>query len=329
MKVSVVIPVYNVKPYLERCVKSVLRQTHKDLEIILVDDGSTDGSGALCDTIAAEEPCVLAIHQQNQGAAIARNRGIHVATGEYIFFLDSDDEWLVEDGVEILLRESAEKCDMAVFNMVDIWKGGAHLVPMPEYHLETISRIQNPQVLFSYLVKKQMFRVTSTSVMFRRSLLIDNNILFPVAIVAEDLHWSFHVWQVIKTVSFHNLFLYGWHHRPGSITQTTTIRNYRSTDYVFSYWEEQCNQNCVNKDGIRAYLANRWFTSASNVFRLENAEKKEAIGILNKHKDLLQYALTPKAHRTFVLVKMLGVKPACVLLGVYRQLKLFVKRQLV
>ena len=81
MKVSVVIPVYNVKPYLERCVNSVLRQTYKDLEIILVDDGSTDGSGELCNDMATRDQRICVIHQENQGLSGARNTGIQQATG--------------------------------------------------------------------------------------------------------------------------------------------------------------------------------------------------------------------------------------------------------
>ena len=94
MKVSVVIPVYNVKPYLERCVQSVLRQTFKDLEIIMVDDGSTDGSGELAESLKDWSPCIRVVHQENQGLSGARNTGIRHATGEYVVFLDSDDEWL-------------------------------------------------------------------------------------------------------------------------------------------------------------------------------------------------------------------------------------------
>ena len=92
MKVSVVIPVYNVRLYLERCVQSVLRQTYKDLEIILVDDGSKDDSGKLCDQLALSDQRIRVIHQENQGLSGARNTGIRQATGEYIIFLDSDDE---------------------------------------------------------------------------------------------------------------------------------------------------------------------------------------------------------------------------------------------
>ena len=121
MKVSVVIPVYNVKPYLERCVQSVLRQTYKELDSILVDDGSTDGSGELCDKIAERDLRVRVIHQENQGLSGARNTGIHQATGEYVIFMDSDDEWLLDDGLETLLH-SGRGNDLIVFKNADIWK---------------------------------------------------------------------------------------------------------------------------------------------------------------------------------------------------------------
>lgn len=89
--ISVIIPVYNVKPFLRQCLASVFAQTFRNLEIILVDDGSTDGSGELCDALAAEDPRVRVIHQENGGLSAARNTGIDASTGAWLYFLDSDD----------------------------------------------------------------------------------------------------------------------------------------------------------------------------------------------------------------------------------------------
>jgi glycosyltransferase involved in cell wall biosynthesis len=89
--ISVIIPVYNVENYLERCVRSVLNQDYDDLEILLVDDGSTDRSGQICDVLSKEDTRIQVIRQQNGGQSSARNRGLDMATGEYLFFLDSDD----------------------------------------------------------------------------------------------------------------------------------------------------------------------------------------------------------------------------------------------
>lgn len=88
--ISVIVPVYNVERYLRRCVDSILHQTYQDLEVLLVDDGSTDASGAICDEYAAQEERVTAVHQKNGGLSAARNAGLERAQGTYLCFVDSD-----------------------------------------------------------------------------------------------------------------------------------------------------------------------------------------------------------------------------------------------
>lgn len=90
---SIIAPVYNVEKYLSACIDSVLRQTFKDYELILVDDGSTDGSGAICDKYANEYDSIIAIHERNSGVSKARNRALDIARGRYITFIDSDDKY--------------------------------------------------------------------------------------------------------------------------------------------------------------------------------------------------------------------------------------------
>lgn len=106
--ITVVIPVYNVEKYLVRCVESVLNQSHTNLEIILVDDGSPDGSPQICDDYAKKDHRVQVIHKKNGGLASARNAGMDVMTGKYLFFLDSDD-WLEPDGLERLYKVAEEQ----------------------------------------------------------------------------------------------------------------------------------------------------------------------------------------------------------------------------
>ena len=93
LKYSIIVPVYNIKEYLADCLDSVLAQSISDYEVILVNDGSTDGSDALCDTYATQYPQIHVVHQPNQGVSVARNTGIEKAVGEYILFLDSDGWW--------------------------------------------------------------------------------------------------------------------------------------------------------------------------------------------------------------------------------------------
>ena len=94
--ISVIVPVYNTEMYLDRCVESIINQTYKNLEIILVDDGSTDGSGRICDAYKTKDKRVKVLHQKNSGPSAARNNGIIIAQGDYIGFVDSDEKklWL-------------------------------------------------------------------------------------------------------------------------------------------------------------------------------------------------------------------------------------------
>lgn len=120
--ISIIVPVYNCEKYLKRCVDSVLAQTEQNLQLILVDDGSTDGSGALCDVLAAQDDRIIAIHQKNAGVSAARNAGLDVATGDYIGFVDADD-YIAKDTYETALAAVGD-CDMVMWDAVTVWDGG-------------------------------------------------------------------------------------------------------------------------------------------------------------------------------------------------------------
>ena len=89
--ISVIIPIYNVLPYVEKCVRSVMNQSYRDLEILLIDDGSEDGSGKICDNLAAEDARIRVLHTKNHGLSAARNLGCRESKGEYVYYLDGDD----------------------------------------------------------------------------------------------------------------------------------------------------------------------------------------------------------------------------------------------
>lgn len=124
-KVTLVIPVYNVEKYLDRCMASVLRQTYKNLEIILVDDGSTDSSGAKCDGYREKDSRIQVIHQENAGLSAARNAALDIMTGDYVMFIDSDDK--VDTRIVELLLEDMHLygCDIVECNFYDVYGGKA------------------------------------------------------------------------------------------------------------------------------------------------------------------------------------------------------------
>lgn len=122
MTFSIIIPVYNVEKYIRECLDSIVKQSFTDYEVILVDDGSTDSSGAICDEYAAKYDSISVIHQENGGAASARNEGIKAAKGEWIWFVDSDD-FISEDALKVLdFAFSKYKADMYCFNACKVFE---------------------------------------------------------------------------------------------------------------------------------------------------------------------------------------------------------------
>lgn len=112
--ISIIVPVYNVEPYVSKCLESILRQTYQNIEIIIIDDGSTDGGSDICDAYAHKDKRIKVIHQSNEGVSGARNVGLRIAKGEFIGFVDSDD-WIEADMYEYLLQNIQQQdADIAI-----------------------------------------------------------------------------------------------------------------------------------------------------------------------------------------------------------------------
>ena len=124
-KVSVVVPVYNAEKYIKTCVNSIRNQTYKNLEIILVDDGAKDNSPQICDDFQKEDARIRVIHKKNEGAGKSRNRGIEIATGDYILFVDSDD-YIKSTLIEKCVK-AADGCKAAIvmFGVENVWCNGS------------------------------------------------------------------------------------------------------------------------------------------------------------------------------------------------------------
>lgn len=130
--VSVIVPVYNCRDYLPKCIESILNQTYPQIQLILIDDGSSDGSGEICDVFAAKDRRIQVIHQKNQGVSAARNAGLDAMTGKYLLFIDGDDT-IAADALETSLKGfTGDMIDAVVFGVTKIWRedGRQQALPM-------------------------------------------------------------------------------------------------------------------------------------------------------------------------------------------------------
>ena len=133
-KISVIVPVYNTEKYLHRCIDSILDQTFTDFELLLIDDGSTDSSGTICDEYAAKDSRVRVFHKENGGVSSARNMGLDNAYGEWITFVDSDDYLIDQSGLTLLARTNIE-ADLIIFSY--LWNNNLVRCPSSN-HFEKI-----------------------------------------------------------------------------------------------------------------------------------------------------------------------------------------------
>ena len=189
--VSVVIPVYNVEKYLRECVDSVINQTYRQIEIILIDDGSTDSGGDICEKYALIDSRIKLIHQENQGLGHARNVGMGEATGKYVIFLDSDDYWKLTALEE--LAEEAEKKDLQVIvfaaqpfcDGIDQHKG-------PSYsHTVQNNQVKNGAESLSFSKSHGEYYAQACLRFYRLDYLRDNGFRFDEGIIHEDESFSF------------------------------------------------------------------------------------------------------------------------------------------
>lgn len=213
---SVIIPVYNVEEYLVKCVDSILGQTYRSLEVILVNDGSKDGSGRICDDFAAKDPRVKVIHQENGGLSRARNAGIEAATGEYITFVDSDD-WIEADAYEHLLS-LIEKYQVKLvcggnFD-VDGGTGEKKLGLCPKKE-----EVLTAEEFVGRMLLWDGFDSSACDKIYHRSLL--ENFRYPEGKVCEDVAITYKIVLSTDRAALSDRPFYNYYHRPGSITIST------------------------------------------------------------------------------------------------------------
>ena len=214
VRISVIVPVYNVEKYLAKCVESVLKQSFTDWELILVDDGSKDMSGRICDGYAVPDGKVRVIHQENRGLSGARNTGIEAARGEYLIFLDSDDYWDPSVLAELYRTVREEKADMALFPLLYEDAAGREL-PAPA--LSPLGLSDGESVLEALCLKASPQLVTAVNRLSRRSLW--ETFRFPEGRFHEDEFTAHRLYAACEKIVLLPRPYYHYLQRDGSISR--------------------------------------------------------------------------------------------------------------
>lgn len=240
MRFSIVVPVYNAEKYIDRCVNSIINQTHKEIEIILVNDGSKDRSGEICDEYAQKDTRIKVIHKPNGGVSSARNSGLKKAIGDYIIFVDSDD-WIEKDMIarldKILIED--KELDCIIYNLKNIEK----------------SDIREDELLnnIAYLIKTEKINPPWNKV-YKREILNKNNIKFDKKVqIGEDLLFNIQYLKNTKKIYLLNDILYNYVTENGqSLTKKYKKDKYEQLTHVNNRIREEMSKELKNKQLLDA-----------------------------------------------------------------------------
>lgn len=217
--VSIIVPVYNVEQYLPRCIESLQKQTEEKIEIILVDDGSSDHSGEICDVYAAKDSSIKVIHKENGGLSDARNCGLDVSIGEYIAFVDADD-YVDCEYVDKMKKEMLEKnCDIVQCGYKRVYKDGS------TKKFGAGAKINSGKEIQGYLYEpgKSEPYVIACNKLYRRKCF--DSIRFPFGRIHEDYATTYKIFYEAAIISTIEDSLYYYVMRSGSIMQTENERS--------------------------------------------------------------------------------------------------------
>lgn len=238
-KISVIVPVYKVEQYIHECVDSILAQTFSDFELILVDDGSPDNCGAICDEYAAKDCRVRVIHQENQGVSAARNAALDAAKGEFVAFIDSDDV-IDPHYLEILFNAMGD--DIDIVNCMSKWfEDGNEVICANTEEPYNIEVFDAKEALIGLYNRKRGFTAATWARLYRTEMI--QTIRFPVGIIHEDTLYTPMTYYKARKIALCNVALYHYRLRENSIVHSRfTLNHYDeiwALDTCINFFEEQ------------------------------------------------------------------------------------------
>lgn len=307
--VSVIVPVYNVEKYLKKCVDSIINQTLKDIEIILVDDGSTDNCPSIIDEYARNDDRVIAIHKENGGQGSARNKGLDISSGDYIGFVDSDD-WIDSNMYEQLyISAQKENADIAVCNR-KVFDENSNLkiaVNVSEKIIEI-----NKNNIIDYVIDQMFYphTVVVYNKIFKKSIIYNHNIKFKevIDVGSEDTLFNYEVLLHVKKIIEVNSVNHNQLAREGSTARSYKIGVMKRTSKLIEeIYEYSCNNDAKEVGEILAPIIllffQQWNYNLIKTYGEDNLKKY----ITDEHKSIKKNKYFKRAEKDLIFNRRLNI----------------------
>lgn len=324
---SLIIPVYNVEKYLESCIRSVIWQKPADnnLEVILVDDGSEDSSGKICDRYADAYDYIRVIHKENGGLSSARNSGLSMAEGHYVLFMDSDDWWNPDVDFSRIADyvKSHEQCEMFLFNGYDYNDSCGYYKRNDHDHLGELDT-SDIKRYYKSLLDNGNLEVSACTKVLSRDFLISNKLFFRTGLLSEDNEWMIRLLRVLRHVEVIDEPLYICRlNREGSITNS--IRQKNVADLLKIVRSSQKYYEMYPKHELKelelCFASYLWFSALGLSTLLDQREKRVLKKYFYKTSGACAYSNSPKTRTCYVIYKIAGMSVTSMILGMYIRLK--------
>lgn len=314
--VSVIVPVYNVENYIKKCLGSILNQSYANLEIILVDDGSKDASGRVCDEYADLDSRVRVYHKENGGLSSARNLGLDHASGEYIIFIDSDD-YFAEDAIELLVKYIVKyKADISVGRLKDV--DGTYIPDKEVKKHYSKGVVLSSEELMREICLNRITGISACGKLYKKELF--ENIRYPVGKLYEDVYTTPRIVMQTDRAVFIDRTIYFWVQRNSSITHKRITEKdlllFQALDRLVESVDEKY-PSLHNDAVVRLVNDTFWMIMMRLVYDEDYLAKAKKI-----RKRYRKYWLLALRHRGLGLGKKIQVLVALINLRVYKVLRL-------
>lgn len=320
---SVIIPVYRVEDYLVRCVESVLTQDYRNIEVILVDDGSPDRCPEICDELSKKDERIKVIHKQNGGLSSARNAGISSARGKYLAFLDSDDQWVSGKLNEVMHSVKQADSDILILNSFNLYDDGTLMKTECPPYIKPGVTIYPINEIYEHLIKNGNLQEQAGTHIVKRDFILKNSLYFEEGLLGEDTEWMLRALRLVQIVAVSDIYLQIYTSgRPGAITRSTTTKNVQHLIDIIN--KSIAFYNLHPNSSLRKYeLAHcsyLWST-ALGLFSYVAQEDKHLIkSYLKKIRTQLDIYSHPKSKLVGLVYKIFGFDLTSMLLAEYIKL---------
>ena len=329
MLISIIIPVYNSKKYIEKCIDSLINQSYKNIEIIIIDDGSRDKSPSICRKLSKKDKRIKVFSKMNGGTSSARNYGIKKSTGDYITFIDNDDYWDDKESLKRIVKQLKESnADILLFNSKNYYMN-TNKISTRTINLkrnEIINKDRNEAL--KIILENGVYARAVWTKMIKSSLIKNNNIVFEEGKRNEDTDFSAKLMMHAKSYDYYEevFHVYRKGHEYAQTSKTVSLKSLNDLEYVLKSNIEQSNK--IKDEGLKkcvlAFLAYPFCVWMGQVGYFK--EKKKKIKLMKKYKYILNYDYDKRVKLTKRVCKIIGFKNTCFILNIFMRFRYKKKR---